>query len=163
MTGIYPGTFDPVTNGHIDIITRSSSFVDRLIVAIADNHAKTPLFTVDERLALLRGTCKLPNVEFAYFSGLLIDFAKEQGAAVIIRGLRAVTDFEYEFQMALTNKMLNSSIETLFISTSAQYSYLSSSIVKEVAFLGGDVDSMVPCCVKEGLAMKRKGSVKRRQ
>ena len=155
MTAVYPGSFDPVTYGHLDIIERASKFVDRLIVAVLNNSAKQPVFSVDERLMMLKETCKdINNIEFTAFSGLLIDFAKECGANAIIRGLRAVSDFEYEFQMALTNKILNDEVETLFISTSAQYAYLSSSIVKEVAALGGNVDSMVPDIIGERLLQK---------
>jgi pantetheine-phosphate adenylyltransferase len=155
MTAVYPGSFDPATYGHLDIIMRASKFVDRLIVAVLNNSAKQPIFSVDERLAMLRQICRgIENIEFAAFSGLLIDFAKECRANVIIRGLRIVSDFEYEFQMALTNKILDDEIETLFISTSAQYAYLSSSIVKEVAALGGCVDSMVPDIIGEKLLQK---------
>ena len=155
MTAVYPGSFDPATYGHLDIIERASKFVDRLIVAVLNNSAKQPMFSVDERLMMLKETCKgFNNIEFTAFSGLLIDFAKECGANAIIRGLRAVSDFEYEFQMALTNKILNDEVETLFISTSAQYAYLSSSIVKEVAALGGNVDSMVPDIIGERLLQK---------
>ena len=155
MTAVYPGSFDPATHGHLDIIMRASKFVDILIVAVLNNSAKKPLFNVDERLEMLKETCKeIKNIEFAAFSGLLIDFVKDCHANAIIRGLRAVSDFEYEFQMALTNKILDDEIETLFISTSAQYAYLSSSIVKEVAALGGCVDSMVPDVIGERLLQK---------
>jgi len=158
MTAVYPGSFDPATYGHIDIIERASKFVDRLIVAVLNNSAKQPIFSVDERLEMLKQTCKgIDNIEFAAFSGLLIEFARDYRANAIIRGLRAVSDFEYEFQMALTNKILDDEIETLFISTSAQYAYLSSSIVKEVAALGGPVDSMVPAVIGERLLQKIKG------
>ena len=157
MTAVYPGSFDPATYGHLDIIERASRLVDRLIVAVLNNSAKQPIFSTNERLAMLKETCEgIDNIEFAAFSGLLIDFAKDCRANVIIRGLRAVSDFEYEFQMALTNKILNDKIETLFISTSAQYAYLSSSIVKEVAALGGSVDSMVPDIIEERLLQKVK-------
>jgi len=155
MIAIYPGTFDPATYGHLDVISRASKFVDKLIVAVLNNSAKTPLFSVDERLTMLHDVCGgYENIEIMTFSGLLIDFAKNHNANVIIRGLRAVSDFEYEFQMALTNKILNEEIETLFMSTSAQHAYLSSSIVKEVAILEGDVGSMVPDTIKKRLLQK---------
>jgi len=155
MIAIYPGTFDPATYGHLDIILRASKVVDKLIVAVLNNSAKQPMFTVDERLQMLQETCKdIKNIEITAFSGLLIEFAKQSGANAIIRGLRAVSDFEYEFQMALTNKILNEEVETLFISTSARYAYLSSSIVKEVAALGGSVESMVPAFIGDKLLQK---------
>jgi len=155
MTAVYPGSFDPATYGHLDIIMRASKFVDKLIVAVLNNSAKQPLFSVEERLLMLEETCSwIDNIEFTAFSGLLIEFAKNCRANVIIRGLRAVSDFEYEFQMALTNKILNEEVETLFISTSAQYAYLSSSIVKEVVTLGGDVSSMVPPAIGNRLLHK---------
>ena len=155
MIAVYPGSFDPVTYGHLDIIARASKFADKLVVAVLNNGAKRPMFGVDERVEMLMKTCgHIENVEFAVFSGLLIDFAREVCANAIVRGLRAVTDFEYEFQMALTNRSLNDSIETLFISTSTQYLYLSSSIVKEVALLGGNVDSMVPDVVQAEIMRK---------
>ncbi|MCL2376664.1 MAG: pantetheine-phosphate adenylyltransferase [Defluviitaleaceae bacterium] len=155
MIAIYPGTFDPATYGHIDIIMRASKVVDKLIVAVLNNSAKQPMFTVDERLQMLNETCgDISNIEITAFSGLLIEFAKHSGANAIIRGLRAVSDFEYEFQMALTNKILNEEVETLFISTSARYAYLSSSIVKEVAALGGCVESMVPAVIGDRLLQK---------
>jgi len=157
MTAVYPGSFDPATYGHIDIIERASRLVDRLVVAVLNNTAKQPIFSVDERLEMLQETCNgIKNIEFAAFSGLLIDFARDCKANAIIRGLRAVSDFEYEFQMALTNKILDDEIETLFISTSAQYAYLSSSIVKEVATFGGCVESMVPDVIGERLLQKIK-------
>jgi len=155
MVAVYPGSFDPVTFGHLDIIERATKFADKLIVAVLSNSSKAPMFSVDERLLMLKEACgHIDNVEFAVFSGLLVDFAKEASANAIIRGLRAVTDFEYEFQMALTNRSLCDDIETLFISTSTQYLYLSSSIVKEVALLGGDVGLMVPRGVEEKMLKK---------
>ena len=145
MIAIYPGSFDPVTNGHLDIIKRASKIANKLIVAVLNNSAKTPMFDVETRLEMLRLACKdTPNVEISTFSGLLVQFAQNMSANVIIKGLRAVTDFESEFQMALANRMLDENIETLFIPTNLQYSYLSSSVVKEVAILGGDVSSMLP-------------------
>jgi len=159
MTAVYPGTFDPATYGHLDIIMRASKLVDKLIVAVLNNSAKQPIFSVDERLIMLKEACKgIDNIEFATFSGLLIEFVKDCRANVVIRGLRAVSDFEYEFQMALTNKILDDEIETLFISTSAQYAYLSSSIVKEVAALGGNVESMVPDVIGYRLLEKIRGA-----
>jgi len=155
MIAVYPGSFDPVTYGHLDIIARASKFVDKLVVAVANNSAKSPWFSPDERLLMLKETCGgISNIEFAVFSGLLVEFAGSISADVVIRGLRAVTDFEYEFQMALTNRNLDDKIETLFISTSTQHLYLSSSIVKEVAYLGGKVDSMVPAVVGEAIKTK---------
>ena len=155
MIAIYPGTFDPATYGHLDIVLRASKIVDKLVVAVLNNSAKQPMFTVDERLQMLQETCgHISSIEITAFSGLLIEFAKQSGANAIIRGLRVVSDFEYEFQMALTNKILNEEVETLFISTSAEYAYLSSSIVKEVAILGGSVESMVPTVIGDKLLQK---------
>ncbi|MCL2752886.1 MAG: pantetheine-phosphate adenylyltransferase [Defluviitaleaceae bacterium] len=145
MIAVYPGSFDPVTLGHLDIIERASKIARKLIVAVLTNSSKLCMFDVAERVEMLREVCKdIRNVEVAAFDGLLISYAQSIGANAIIRGLRAVTDFEYEFQMALANRMLDDSIETLFISTNAQYSYLSSSVVKEIAKLGGKVDAMLP-------------------
>ena len=158
LIAVYPGSFDPTTYGHIDIIARASRFVDRLYVAVLNNSAKNPLFTVEERMAHLRTLAEpWPNVEIDSFSGLLVDYAREQNARIIIRGLRAVTDFEYEFQMALTNRSMAQDIETLFISTNTQHLYLSSSIVKEVARFGGNIDEMVPPLIKESLEEKMRG------
>jgi len=145
VIAVYPGSFDPVTLGHLDIIQRAAKIADRLMVAVLKNPSKASFFSVEERLDMLREVCRhMPNVEVAAFDGLLISFAQNLGANAIIRGLRAVTDFEYEFQMALANRMLDENIETLFRSTNAQYSYLSSSVVKEIARLGGDVGIMLP-------------------
>lgn len=155
MKAVYPGSFDPTTYGHMDIIERAAKFTDELIVAVLNNSLKKATFTIEERMEMLRlVTAHLPNVKVASFSGLLVDFAEENNARLIIRGLRAVTDFENEFQMALTNRSLNNDIETLFISTSTQHLFLSSSIVKEVASLGGNVDEMVPPVIKERLLKK---------
>ena len=152
---IYPGSFDPVTLGHLDIIRRSSSLVDHLIVGVLNNSTKTPLFSVEERVNMLREVTKdLPNVEVLSFSGLLVDFAAEHNVSVIIRGLRAVTDFEYELQMAQTNHKLEPSVETVFLTTSLEYSYLSSTIVKEVAFYHGDISKFVPDVVRERIREK---------
>lgn len=143
--GVYPGSFDPVTNGHLDIIERASKIFDKLIVAVLVNPNKTPVFDIEERVELLKETTEhLPNVEVKAFKGLLIDFMKQENAKVIIKGLRAVSDFEYEFQMALLNKKLEPSIETIFMMTNSKYSYLSSSMVKEVARFGGCIEDLVP-------------------
>lgn len=158
--GIYPGSFDPVTNGHIDIIRRSAKLVDILIVAILQNSSKNALFSVEERMELLQASCKdIKNLKIQFFSGLLIDFAKEQNANLIIRGLRALTDFEYEFQMAQMNKHLNLDIETIFLVTNVKYSFLSSSAIKEVAQFGGDVSNFVPPIVATKTLEKYKGGI----
>lgn len=142
---IYPGSFDPVTLGHLDVITRASKLFDEVIVGVLKNGSKTPLFSVDERVNMLREVCNnLSNVKVMSFDGFSVDFAKEQEANVIIRGLRAVTDFEYELQLAQTNRVLSPEVDTLFLATSMEYSYLSSSIVKEIASLGGDIGKFVP-------------------
>ena len=143
---IYPGSFDPVTLGHLDIIRRSSRLVDHLIVGVLNNNTKTPLFSVDERVNMLKDVTKdIDNVEILSFRGLLVDFAKEHQVQTIIRGLRAVTDFEYELQMAQTNRMLShGKIDTVFLTTSAVNQYLSSSVVKQIASLGGDIHPFVP-------------------
>lgn len=147
---IYPGSFDPVTLGHVDIIQRASKLFDHVIVAVLINMSKTPCFTIEERMEFLKkATADIKNIEVAGFKGLLVDYAAQKNANVIIKGLRAVSDFEYEFQQALTNKKLNPDIETLFLTTSAQNLYLSSSIVKQVAALNGDISSFVPACVHD--------------
>ncbi|MBR5507282.1 MAG: pantetheine-phosphate adenylyltransferase [Clostridia bacterium] len=144
-TAVYPGSFDPVTNGHLDIIKRAAKTFDKVYVAILTNSAKNPKFSMDERIDWLkRATKEIDNVEIVSFSGLLVDFAKEIGANIIIKGLRAVSDFEYEFQMALTNRKLQPDIETMFLMTNGRYSYLSSSIVKEIANYGGNLEGLVP-------------------
>ncbi|AEE91599.1 phosphopantetheine adenylyltransferase [Tepidanaerobacter acetatoxydans Re1] len=155
--GIYPGSFDPITYGHLDIIQRSSKLFDRLIVAVLSNPRKKPLFTVEERIEMIRDSVHdIPNVEIDSFSGLLVDFAKLKKARVIVKGLRAVSDFEYELQMALMNKKLDERIETIFIMTNSKYSYLSSSVVKEVSSLGGCVATVVPPLVEKRLKQKFK-------
>ncbi|MGQ9454748.1 MAG: pantetheine-phosphate adenylyltransferase [Armatimonadota bacterium] len=155
MKAIYPGSFDPVTCGHLDIIERATSIFDEVIVAVAVNMEKRPLFTVDERMELLRKACgHLGNVAVDCFEGLTVDYARQKGAKVLIRSLRAVSDFEYELQMALMNKRLNPEVETLFMMTSAEYSFLSSSLVKELAQLGTSVEGLVPKCVEEKLIEK---------
>ena len=154
VKAIYPGSFDPVTLGHLDIIRRASRVVDHLVVGVLINSAKSPMFAVDERVAMLRQvTQDLPNVEVQSFQGLLVDFAKMIDANVVVRGLRAVTDFEYELQLSQTNKIIAPEVETLFFTTGLEYAYLSSSIVKEVAGYGGNIDQFVPpyvaACVRE--------------
>lgn len=142
---IYPGSFDPVTNGHVDIILRSSKIVDKLIVGVLNNSAKKSLFSVEERVSMLKELTKdLPNVEVTSFDGLLVDYMREIDASIIVRGLRVVTDFEYELQIAQTNHIENTDIETIFLTTNLQYSYLSSTIVKEFASYGGDISKFVP-------------------
>ena len=142
---IYPGSFDPVTNGHVDIILRSSKIVDKLIVGVLNNSATKSLFSVEERVSMLKELTKdLPNVEVTSFDGLLVDYMREIDASIIVRGLRAVTDFEYELQIAQTNHIENTDIETIFLTTNLQYSYLSSTIVKEFASYGGDISKFVP-------------------
>lgn len=153
--GIYPGSFDPITNGHIDIIQRSSVLFDRLIVAVLSNPQKQPLFTVEERLSLIKDSVgHIPNLDIDSFNGLLVDFAHIKKAKVIVKGLRAVSDFEYELQMALMNKKLAPEIETIFIMTSSKYSFLSSSIIKESSRLGGCVATLVPSAVEKALKEK---------
>lgn len=142
---VYPGSFDPVTYGHLDIISRSANLVDELVVAVLNNCHKTPLFSVEERVnILLKATEGLPNVRVESFSGLSVDFARECDARFIVRGLRAITDFDYELQLAQTNRIMNSEVDTLFLTTSLEYAYLSSSTVKEVASYGGDISKFVP-------------------
>ena len=155
LRAIYPGSFDPVTFGHIDIIERAARISDELIVGVLQNKAKTPLFSVEERVIMLREVTKhLKNVKIVPFEGLLIEFAKTMDAKVIVRGLRAITDFEYELQMSQTNRKLNSDVETLFLTTSLDYSYLSSTTVKEVASFGGDITQFVPEFVAEKVTEK---------
>ncbi len=156
IKAIYPGSFDPVTNGHLDIIKRAAKLVDRLIVSVLENpHKSYALFTVEERIAHLKQVTKdIGNVEVSSFKGLLVDYAKQIDANVVIRGLRAVTDFESEFQMALTNRSLMQELETLFIPTSIEYLYLSSSTLKEVAMFGGNICSMIPCDIKQDVLDK---------
>ncbi len=154
---IYPGSFDPTTNGHMDIIFRAARFVDKLVVGVLENPYKSPVFTTEERVAQLKElTRDIPNVDVMTFNGLTVDFARSIGADLIIRGLRAVTDFEYEFQMALTNRNLAEEVETLFIPTSAHCLYLSSSVVKEIALFGGNIDDKVPVIIRNALQAKYK-------
>ncbi len=154
-TVIYPGTFDPITNGHIDLVHRASKLFDRVIVAIAINPSKAPTFSLEERVALAEETLAgLNNVEVCGFEGLLIDVAQEKDATVILRGLRAVSDFEHEFQLAGMNRKMNPDIETLFLTPAEQYTYISSSLVREIASLGGDVSEFVAPCVAQALNAK---------
>ncbi|MBR5235796.1 MAG: pantetheine-phosphate adenylyltransferase [Clostridia bacterium] len=142
---VYPGSFDPITCGHLDIIRRGSVLFDEVIIAVLNNSSKNPLFSAEERVRLIeKSTADLPNCRAVYFDGLLVDFVTKLGANVVIKGLRAISDFEYEFQMALLNKNLNPDIETLFMVTNANHSYISSSVVKEIANLGGDFADLVP-------------------
>ena len=143
--GVYPGSFDPVTNGHLDIIKRASRLFDKLIVGVLNNNFKNTIFTMEERVALI-GKCimELPNVEVKMFNGLLVDFVKDNGASTIVKGLRAVSDYEYELQMAMLNKHIDNDIETIFLMSDIQNSFLSSSIVKELAKHGGDIKGLVP-------------------
>lgn len=144
-TGIYPGSFDPITLGHLDIIERSSKLVDKLIIGVLVNSSKSPLFSNEERVDLIKkATSHIPNVEVVSYYGLLVDFAKERQADILIRGLRAVTDFEYELQLAQINKKLYPQVETIFLATNVNYAYLSSSVVREVAKYGGDIKQFVP-------------------
>ncbi len=144
LTALCPGTFDPVTNGHLDIVRRASSLFDRVVVAVVENPGKEPLFSLDERVAMLREAMgEMQDVEIDSFSGLLVDYARAKGIRAIVKGLRAVTDFDYELQMAQMNRHL-SEVETCFVPTSPRWSYLSSSLVKEVARYGGDVSGLVP-------------------
>ena len=152
---IYPGSFDPVTFGHLDIISRSAKMVDKLIIAVLINKSKSSLFSMEERVRMISEHVKeYKNVEVHSFSGLTVDYAKEVGATMIVRGLRAVTDFEYELQLAQTNKVMAEDIDTLFLATNLKYSYLSSSIVKEIASYNGDISAFVPRMVEN--AMKEK-------
>ncbi|SKC87160.1 pantetheine-phosphate adenylyltransferase [Maledivibacter halophilus] len=152
---IYPGSFDPITNGHLDIIKRTAKIFDKVIVAVVDNPSKNPMFTLKERVELIKGATKdIKNIEIDCFSGLLIDYVKGKNISVMVKGLRAVSDFEYEFQMALMNKKLDENIETLFMTTNSKYSYLSSSLVKEVFRLGGCVNELVPDIVIEEMKKK---------
>ena len=154
---VYTGSFDPVTNGHMDIIRRASEIFDVLIVSILNNKEKTPLFSVEERVKILEEATKdLPNVQIDSFSGLLVDYAREKDLHVIVRGLRAIKDFEYELQMAQTNRVLAPDVDTMFLTTSLEYAYLSSTTVKEVAAFGGDISKFVPGFVMDEVHKKLK-------
>ena len=154
-TAIYPGSFDPIHNGHLDVIERASKLWDRVIVAVAVNHEKQSLFTMEERVGLIKKASRhLPDVEVTSFEGLLVDYVLEVRANAVLRGLRAVSDFEYEFQMALMNRSLDESLETVFLMPSQENIYLSSRIVKEVATFGGDITKFVPAVVNDAVAEK---------
>ena len=152
--GVYPGSFDPITKGHEDLIHRSLAFVDKLVVAVAVNVSKQPLFTLEERVGLIEKTVRDKAIEVRSFDGLLVNFARSVGATVIVRGLRAVSDFEYEFQMALMNRTLAPKLETVFLVPAFDLTYLSSSLVREVARFGGDVSALVHPAVQQALHQK---------
>ena len=157
ILAIYPGSFDPVTNGHLDLIGRGAKIFDRLIVAVLRNLEKEPLFAVSERVEMLREvTRQWPNVEIDVFDGLLMDYARQKKAQVILRGIRAISDYEYELQMALMNRNLEPNIETVFMMPAETYSYLSSRLVREIAMLGGSVKDLVPQRVEDRLRLKAK-------
>ncbi len=154
---IYPGSFDPVTYGHIDIIKRAAEVCDELIVAVLNNNSKSPLFSVDERVRMLIDVTKdLENVKVGFFSGLLVDYCREEKADVIVRGLRAITDFEYELQMAQTNRVMCPEVDTIFFTTDINYSYLSSTTVREIAGYHGDIRAFVPGIVADAIGEKVK-------
>ena len=154
-TVIYPGSFDPLTNGHLDVIQRAAKLFDRVVVAVARNDSKHPLFTLQERQELVRRAVKdLPNVEADSFAGLLMHYVEKRGAQAVIRGLRAVSDFEFEFQLALMNRKLNERVETIFMMPKDTYTYLSSRMIKEIARLGGDVSPFVPAHIKAALVAR---------
>lgn len=155
---VCPGSFDPITLGHLDIIRRAAGMFSELIVVVMVNHKKKYSFTPDERVALIKAvTGDLPNVKVEYYDGLLADFARQKGAGVIIKGLRAMSDFEYEFQMALANKKLNPDVETVFLTTAAENMYLSSSMVKQIASMGGDIKDFVPEQIKKDITERLYG------
>ena len=155
---VYPGSFDPLTNGHVDIITRGARLFDRIIVAVLVNEEKKPLFTMEERVEIAREVFRdVPNVEVDTFGGLLVDYVEKRQAQVIVRGLRAVSDFEFEFQMALMNQRLNAKIETIFLMPAEQYTYTSSRLIKEIFRLGGRIHGLVPDMVEERLRKKIAG------
>ncbi len=155
VTAIYPGSFDPVTNGHLDLIERGSKIFDHLVVAILRNQEKSPLFDVNERVDMLREVTRhFLSVEVDLFNGLLMDYARQKNATVILRGIRAISDYEYEMQMAMMNRKLQPDVETVFMMPAVQFSYLSSRVVREVAFLGGSLHDLVPPIVEERLRAK---------
>ncbi|MGL4854623.1 MAG: pantetheine-phosphate adenylyltransferase [Lentisphaeria bacterium] len=157
---IYPGSFDPPTNGHLDVVKRAAQLFDKVIVAVANNGAKQPMFTAQERVELLTECCaEISNVEVDYFSGLLYQEARKLGAAAVVRGLRAVSDFEWEFQMALMNRELDRNCETVFLMPSPKYSFVSSTMIKEISAYGGDISSFVPECVMNALKNRIKKEV----
>ncbi len=158
MICVYPGSFDPVTSGHLDIINRAAGICSRLVVAVGSNEGKRPAFSVEERIELIKCAVEgQAGIEVTSFSGLLVDFLRKVGSKTVIKGLRAMSDFEYEFQMALLNKNLDPGMETLFMMTSVNYSYLSSSAVKEIAKNGGNIDGLVPDCIKDRIVEKLRG------
>ncbi|RBP38014.1 phosphopantetheine adenylyltransferase [Roseimicrobium gellanilyticum] len=155
--GIYPGSFDPITNGHLDVLARAARLFDELVVAVARDNQKASLFTMEERVAMIEASAKemgLENVRVTLFSGLLVEFAKEQQACAVVRGLRAISDFEFEFQMALMNRKLDPQVETIFLTPREELTYISSRIVKEIARLGGDISAFVPESVAKALRKK---------
>ncbi|MBQ9954004.1 MAG: pantetheine-phosphate adenylyltransferase [Eggerthellaceae bacterium] len=155
IRALTPGTFDPITEGHLDVISRAAQLVDEIIVAVAVSDKKKPLFSLEERCELVRqATAHLPNVRVEPFDGLLVDFARKMDAEILIKGLRAITDFEYEFQMTALNYQLDPGLETIFIMSPPQYMYLSSSIVREIASMHGELEPFVPACVREALEKK---------
>ncbi len=152
---VYPGSFDPITNGHLDVIQRAAAMFDQVIIGCAHNPEKSPMFTPEQRLELIRAATKrLPNVTVDDFQGLLVEYCRKKGATVVVRGLRAVSDFEFEFQMALMNRKLESKVETIFLMPKDEYTFISSRLVKEIATLGGDVSEFVPTAVQEALKQK---------
>lgn len=160
VKAIYPGSFDPLTNGHLDLIARGAKIFDHLVVAILRNSSKNPLFTVEERVAMLsEGTSEFGNVSVSTFDGLLVDYAREQRAHAVVRGIRAISDYEYEFQMALMNRRLSPDVETIFLMPDAKYSFVSSRLVKEVFRLGGSVDGLVPKFVIERMKDKNRALI----
>ena len=159
VKALYPGTFDPPTNGHVDLITRGSKLFDRLTVAVLVNPVKNPLFTVDERVEMLKeATSTLSNVSIATFNGLMVEFARQQGVSAVLRGIRAISDYEYEFQMALMNRRLAPEIETVFLQPAGRYSFVSSRMVKEVFSVNGDVTGLVPPNVLKRLRARINGN-----
>lgn len=158
-TAIYPGSFDPLTNGHLDVIERAVKLFDRVVVAVAKNEGKMPLFTLEERVDLVRKSIKhIPNAEVDSFDRLLVDYVNQRNAQAIVRGLRAISDFEFEFQLALMNRKLNEKVETIFMMPKDTYTFLSSRIVKEIGRLGGDISAFVPAHVRTALIEKMKHS-----
>ncbi len=156
-TAVYPGSFDPITCGHLDIIRRAACQFDRVIIAVLNNTSKKPMFSVQERVQLIRKSiADLPNCSAEYFDGLLVDFVHQKQSHTVVKGLRAISDFEYEFQMALLNKKMAPDVETVFMVTNANYSYISSSIVKEIASLGGDFSDLVPAEIYDDVKLKIK-------
>ncbi len=155
---VCPGSFDPITNGHLDIIARAAKLFDRVIVCVLKNPAKTGSFSVEERLDLIRRSCAhIENVEVDSFNGLLVDYAHSKGACAIVKGLRAVSDFEYEMQMSMANKKLNENIDTVYLNTASEYMFLSSSVVKQIAMFGGEIDEFVPAAILEDVKAKLGG------